>query len=188
MTVQDTAKQERIAAKIAERNAKVLELVKAANGVVRDAHRTSDGTIDMTHLIEFRSENGHTYLCPGLEGKVFCLNPVLLDSEGLPYLDVASIGGNIDARTVSLEEACLAYTGLGVVVSSIKVKPHAVPVNAEHSAAERTGICLFNSAEQPTPPDIDAMVAASKKSPINVEMEVSGYSTKAKPLTTDVKH
>lgn len=116
-----TEKQLRVAAVIAERNAKVLELVKAANGVVRDGHNGGTRTLTVSHLIEYVAENGIVYLCPGLEGKVFCLNPIVLDDAGLPVVDKWSVGGTIDARNMSVEDACLAYDSFGTVSKSYAI-------------------------------------------------------------------
>lgn len=116
--------------------AAIINATKAAKGLINDAHRTGAKT-QISHLGVFGD-----HLVALHEGKLFCLNPVFLDTDGSPTLSTCSVGGNLYQPELPMEERVKTYSDYyeRVITEAIRVdgQEESVEMNkVEETKAER---------------------------------------------------
>lgn len=100
--------------------------IKACNGLIGDDHR-QNGKIQITHVGVFMQsdEAKNPVLVALIDGVLFCINHINITGEA-PTLSRNSVGGNVDAVSLSMEERCQRYNDdqgrLGKFLEIIQVK------------------------------------------------------------------
>ena len=100
----EETKAERIARKRKDLHDKIIAGVKASKGLIRDLHNGGTRDTQISHLGVFGNE-----LVALQEGKLFCLNPVILQEDGSPALSNWSVGGNLYNPELPMEERVKTY-------------------------------------------------------------------------------
>lgn len=106
-----------------------IEKIKACNGLIADDHRPN-GKIQISHVGVFiQSDKAkNPVLVALLDGVMFCINHIDITGEA-PTLSRNSVGGTVDAVSLSMEERCQRYNdnewSLGKFLEIIPVKDSA---------------------------------------------------------------
>ena len=107
----------------------VIEKIKACDGLINDDHRPN-GKIQISHVGVFiQSDKAkNPVLVALLDGVLFCINHIDITGEA-PTLSRNSVGGTVDAVSLSMEERCQRYNdnegSLGKFLEIIPVKDSA---------------------------------------------------------------
>ena len=94
---------------INQANAAVIEKIKACDGLINDDHRPN-GKIQISHVGVFQQgpQAKNPVLVALLDGVLFCINHI--DTTGGEIsLSRNSVGGTVDAVSLSMEERCQRY-------------------------------------------------------------------------------
>lgn len=100
--------------------------IKACNGLIGDDHR-QNGVIQITHVGVFMQSDKakNPVLVALIDGVLFCINHIDITGE-TPTLSRNSVGGTVDAVSLSMEERCQRYNdnegSLGKFLEIIQVK------------------------------------------------------------------
>ena len=106
-----------------------ISKIKACNGLIADDHRPN-GKIQISHVGVFiQSDKAkNPVLVALLDGVMFCINHIDITGEA-PSLSRNSVGGTVDAVSLSMEERCQRYNdnewSLGKFLEIIPVKDSA---------------------------------------------------------------
>lgn len=123
---------------IQQRHEEVIEAIKAMNGLIPDEHRVG-GKIQLTHVGVFQAnpDAKNPVLVALIDGVMFCINNITYTNAAgnLPaeetvdaYIRLSrnSVGGTVDAVSLSMEERCQRYNdnegSLGKFLQIIPVK------------------------------------------------------------------
>lgn len=87
----------------------VIEKIKACGGLINDDHRPN-GKIQITHVGVFMQSDKakNPVLVALIDGVLFCINHIDITEEA-PTLSRNSVGGTVDAVSLSMEERCQRY-------------------------------------------------------------------------------
>ena len=103
-----------------------ISKIKACNGLIGDEHR-QNGMIQITHVGVFMQSDKakNPVLVALIDGVLFCINHI--DTTGGEIsLSRNSVGGTVDAVSLSMEERCQRYNdnegSLGKFLEIIQVK------------------------------------------------------------------
>ncbi len=100
--------------------------IKACNGLIGDEHRPN-GKIQITHVGVFQQDPKakNPALVALLDGVLFCINRIDITGDEIS-LSRQSVGGTVDAVSLSMEERCQRYNdnegSLGKFLEIIQVK------------------------------------------------------------------
>lgn len=103
-----------------------IEKIKACNGLIADDHRPN-GKIQITHVGVFQQgpQTKNPVLVALLDGVLFCINHIDITGDEIS-LSRQSVGGTVDAVSLSMEERCQRYNdnegSLGKFLEIIQVK------------------------------------------------------------------
>jgi len=103
--------------------------IKACNGLIGDDHR-QNGMIQITHVGVFMQSDKakNPVLVALIDGVLFCINHIDITGEA-PTLSRNSVGGTVDAVSLSMEERCQRYNDdegrMGKFLEIITVKDSA---------------------------------------------------------------
>ena len=104
-----------------------ISKIKACDGLIADDHRPN-GKIQISHVGVFiQSDKAkNPVLVALLDGVMFCINHIDITGEA-PTLSRNSVGGTVDAVSLSMEERCQRYNegSLGKFLEIIPVKDSA---------------------------------------------------------------
>lgn len=106
-----------------------IEKIKACNGLIADDHRPN-GKIQITHVGVFQQgpKAKNPVLVALLDGVLFCINHIDITGDEIS-LSRQSVGGTVDAVSLSMEERCQRYNDnegtLGKFLEIIPVKDSA---------------------------------------------------------------
>ena len=106
-----------------------IEKIKACNGLIADDHRPN-GKIQITHVGVFQQgpQAENPVLVALLDGVLFCINRIDITGDEIS-LSRQSVGGTVDAVSLSMEERCQRYNdnegSLGKFLEIIPVKDSA---------------------------------------------------------------
>jgi hypothetical protein len=93
---------------ISATNEAIIAAIKANNNVIIDQHDDRERTLTCVGLYyagKNKQDEPIIHVVCLLEGKTFCLNPIHVDHNGKPYLSTWSVGGVVNAKNVSMEQA-----------------------------------------------------------------------------------
>lgn len=96
--------------KIRTRNAKVVEAVIAAKGLIKDGHNGGRNNIQLSHVAVFGKPGRKEHVVALLDGKLFCINPVELNEDGSVELSTCSVGGNVMNKEDDMADRIADYS------------------------------------------------------------------------------
>lgn len=106
-------KAQRITRKVAILNADILTRLNAGEKIIDD-HNGRECVVQ--GVVEFKQdETKNARLCMMIPNNLFCLNPLEIQADGRIHLCRMSIGGNLNAKNCSLEEAAANYDQFGIL-------------------------------------------------------------------------
>jgi len=103
-----------------------IEKIKAQNGLIKDEHRTN-GMIQITHVGRFLQtpSSKNPVLVALLDGVLFCINHIDITGGDI-MLSRNSVGGTVDAVSLSMLERCQRYNDdahtVGKFIEIVSVK------------------------------------------------------------------
>lgn len=100
--------QERMRAKKIIQNEAIFIAVAQANGFVEDSH-TGNSFTQLSHIARFGKKGGRETVVAIYEDSRFSVNELGFSEDGKAFLSTASVGGTMDTKAMSVEEAVASY-------------------------------------------------------------------------------
>lgn len=95
-------------------NTEIIEAIRNNNGEAINDHNVG-GVIKPYALVETAEGD----ICPVFKDVLCCLNPVVIQGDGLPHLLTGSVGANYEPQGITIEEAVDNYNNAGFYCAKI---------------------------------------------------------------------